>query len=273
MTDPRKESFATTAQTLIKNLEKNKMDGYFCEDSNKAVELVKELVPEGSSIGWGGSVTFAETGAKAALEQGNYNMLDRAKATDAKQAEEMIQKHLSCDTFFMSTNAITIKGELVNIDGNSNRLACLLYGPKQVIVLVGMNKLVKDIDDAINRIHTLACPPNATRLHCDTPCANIGICGNCHNDDCMCCNIVITRHNRHKGRIKVILIAEDLGFQVRTVMEYTLKSGKKLTEEDIASLNEAIENGNLSVLGKQGETVEGKQSPCISYREQDSKNG
>ena len=212
MSDSRKEAFAVTAQTLIKNLEKRGMQGYFCEDSQSAVELVKQFVSEGSSIGWGGTLTFEETGVKNALEEGNYVMLDRSKASGPDQMEELIQKHLSCDAFFMSTNAITLKGELVNIDGNCNRLACLLYGPKQVILLVGMNKVVRDVEDGINRIQTLACPPNATRLGYDTPCAKVGVCANCHNDDCMCCNIVITRHNRHKGRIKVVLIAEDLGF-------------------------------------------------------------
>ena len=212
MSNPRKEAFEITAQTLIKNLEKRGMQGYFCEDSQSAVELVKQFVSEGSSIGWGGTLTFEETGVKNALEEGNYVMLDRTKVNGPAQMEEIVQRHLACDTFFMSTNAITTKGELVNIDGNCNRLACLLYGPKQVILLVGMNKVVRSIDDAVDRIQTLACPPNAIRLGYDTPCAKVGVCGNCHNDDCMCCNIVITRHNRLKGRIKVILIAEELGF-------------------------------------------------------------
>ncbi|MDO4842421.1 MAG: lactate utilization protein [Phoenicibacter congonensis] len=212
MGNPRKDAFAETSKTIIKNLEKRGMDGYFCESSADAVKLVKELVPVGASIGWGGTETFRETGVKDALEEGDYEMLDRSRVQGAEALREMYLSHLGCDVFFMSTNALTTKGELVNIDGNSNRLACLLYGPKQVIVLVGMNKIVHSIEDGINRIQTLACPPNATRLHCDTPCANVGVCGNCHNDDCMCCNIVVTRHNRHKGRVKVILIAEDLGF-------------------------------------------------------------
>ena len=212
MGNPRKDAFAATSKTIIKNLEKRGMDGYFCETSTDAVKLVKELVPAGSSIGWGGTETFSETGVKAALQEGDYEMLDRSKVQGAEALREMYLSHLACDAFFMSTNALTTKGELVNIDGNSNRLACLLYGPKQVVILVGMNKIVRNIEDGINRIQTLACPPNATRLHCNTPCANVGVCGNCHEDDCMCCNIVVTRHNRHKGRIKVTLIAEDLGF-------------------------------------------------------------
>lgn len=214
MTDPCKEAFAATAKTIIKQLERRNMEGYFCESSQEAVDLVRSLVPQGSSIGWGGTVTFEQTGVKAMLQAGDYRLLDRSTvaAGDAEGLRDMYLKHLGADCFFMSANAITRAGELVNIDGNSNRLACLLYGPRQVIVLVGMNKVVEDVDAGVKRIRTMSCPPNATRLHAGTPCERIGVCGNCHDEGCMCCNIVITRHNRHAGRIKVILIAEDLGF-------------------------------------------------------------
>lgn len=212
MSDFRKQAFAATAQTIIKQLARRNMEGYFCESSQDAVELVKTLVPEGSSIAWGGTETFKETGVKAALEAGNYRMLDRSAANAPEELRDMYLSHLASDCFFMSSNAITLKGELVNIDGNSNRLACLLYGPKQVIVLVGMNKVVDNVEAGVKRIQTMSCPPNATRLHTGTPCERIGMCGNCHDEGCMCCNIVVTRHNRQTGRIKVILIAEDLGF-------------------------------------------------------------
>ena len=112
----------------------------------------------------------------------------------------------------MSANAITRKGELVNIDGNSNRLACLLHGPRALYELVGMIQVVGDVDAGIQRIHTLACPPNAVRLRTESPGERTGVCGNCHDVGCMCCNVVVTRHSRQAGRIKVILIAEDLGF-------------------------------------------------------------
>ncbi len=212
MTDPRKVAFEATAETIIKRLKRRNIEGYFCKDSAAAVELVKSLVPEGSSIGWGGSVTFEQTGVKSALEAGNYRMLDRSTVREPEELREMYLSHLAADCFFMSTNAITVTGELVNIDGNSNRLACLLYGPRQVIVLVGMNKVVEDVDAGIKRIHTMACPPNATRLHANTPCERMGVCGECHEKGCMCCNIVVTRHSRFPDRIKVVLIAEDLGF-------------------------------------------------------------
>ena len=212
MDDPRKAAFAATAKTIIRNLERANMEGYFCESSEQACELVASLVPQGSSIAWGGTETFKQTGVKATLEAGDFTMIDRSKATTPEEQRAIILKHSDSDYFFMSTNAITHKGELVNIDGNSNRLACLLYGPKHVIVLAGMNKVVKDVDAGLKRVRAMACPPNATRLHAGTPCETMGVCGNCHDAGCMCCNAVVTRHSRHKGRIKVILIAEDLGF-------------------------------------------------------------
>ena len=212
MENPRTLAFAQTAQTIIKQLERRNMEGYFCETSADAVELVRKLVPAGASIAWGGTETFKETGVKSILEAGDYRMIDRAKATTLEEAREILLQHFASDCFFMSANAITRKGELVNIDGNSNRLACLLHGPREVYVLVGMNKVVEDVDAGIKRIHTMACPPNAARLHTGTPCERTGVCGNCHEAGCMCCNVVVTRHSRQAGRIKVILIAEDLGF-------------------------------------------------------------
>lgn len=158
MENPRTFAFAQTAQTIIKQLERRNMEGYFCETSADAVELVRKLVPAGASIAWGGTETFKETGVKSMLEAGDYRMIDRAKATTPEEAREILLQHFASDCFFMSANAITRKGELVNIDGNSNRLACLLHGPREVYVLVGMNKVVEDVDAGIKRIHTMACP-------------------------------------------------------------------------------------------------------------------
>ena len=120
MENPRTLAFAQTAQTIIKQLERRNMEGYFCETSADAVELVRKLVPAGASIAWGGTETFKETGVKSVLEAGDYRMIDRAKATTPEEAREILLQHFASDCFFMSTNAITRKGELVNIDGNSN---------------------------------------------------------------------------------------------------------------------------------------------------------
>ena len=212
MADPRTQAFAATAGTIIKHLQRANMEGYYCETSKDAVELVRKLVPQGATIAWGGTETFKETGVKAALEADGHPMIDRSKAQTPEEMRDILLKHYASDCFFMSANAITRKGELVNIDGNSNRLSCLLFGPKQVYVLVGMNKVVEDVDAGVKRIRTMACPPNAARLHTGTPCETAGVCGKCHDKGCMCCNLVVTRHSRHSGRIKVILIAENLGF-------------------------------------------------------------
>lgn len=202
-----------TAATVIKKLERHGMDGYFCATSSEAVELVRSWMHEGDSVTWGGSETFKETGMKTALETADcYRMLDRTAASTPEEQREMWRDRTSAEWFFMSANALTLDGELVNIDGNSDRLSLLLHGPAHVVVLVGMNKLVADVDAGLKRIRTVACPLNAARLHTNTPCELTGTCAECHAAGCMCCNVVVTRHSRHEGRIRVVLIGEDLGY-------------------------------------------------------------
>ena len=212
MEDTKRVSYRTTAETVIKNLKRRNMEGYYCETSEEAVELVRSMIPAGDSITWGGTVTFGETGVKAALEQGDWRMIDRATAATPEEKREMWRDRTSADWFFMSANALTLDGELVNIDGNSDRLSLLLHGPEHVVVLVGMNKLVADVDAGFKRIRTVTCPLNAARLHTNTPCEVAGVCSECHSERCMCCQMVVTRHSRHEGRIKVILIGESLGY-------------------------------------------------------------
>ena len=212
MDDTKRAAHRATAQTVIKNLKRRNMEGYYCDTAAEAVELVCGMIPAGDSVTWGGSVTFTESGMKTALEAGDWRLLDRTKAATPEEKREMWRDRSSADWFFMSTNALTIGGELVNIDGNGDRLALLVHGPAHVVVLVGMNKLVADVDSGIKRIRTTTCPLNASRLHTATPCETNGICGRCHAERCMCCETVITRHSRHDGRIKVVLIGEDLGY-------------------------------------------------------------
>ena len=212
MEDTKRVSYRTTAETVIKNLKRRNMEGYYCETSEEAVELVRGMIPAGDSITWGGTVTFGETGVKAALEQGGWRMIDRATATTPEEKREMWRDRTSADWFFMSANALTLDGELVNIDGNSDRLSLLLHGPEHVVVLVGMNKLVADVDAGFKRIRTVTCALNAARLHTNTPCEVAGVCSECHSERCMCCQMVVTRHSRHEGRIKVVLIGESLGY-------------------------------------------------------------
>ena len=203
MDESKLAAYRATAATVIKNLNRRNMEGYYRDTAEEAVELVCGMIPAGDSVTWGGSMTFTESGMRAALEAGPWKLLDRATAHTPEERREMWRDRTSADWFFMSTNALTVGGELVNIDGNGDRLACLVHGPAHVVVLVGMNKLVADVDAGIKRIRTVTCPMNAARLHTETPCETHGICGRCHAERCMCCETVVTRHSPrrpHQGR-------------------------------------------------------------------------
>lgn len=208
----QQQGFKLTAESIIKELNKRNIEGYFCESGKEAVDMILSMLPANASIGWGGSETIKECGLMDALRNGNYDLIDRSSAQTPEERREIYGKTVMADAFLMSSNAITEDGELVNIDGASNRLACLLHGPKEVYVIVGMNKLTKDIPAAIGRIRNVACPANTLRLNRKTPCALTGKCGDCYGDESICSNIVITRRSSIKNRIKVILVAEPLGY-------------------------------------------------------------
>lgn len=212
MEDVKMTARRTTAERIIKKLAIRNMTGHYRDTAAEAVELARGLVEPGQSVTWGGSVSFSESGIKAALEADGHRMIDRSQAATPEEQDAMWREQVGSDWFFMGTNAITLDGELVNIDGNANRLALLLHGPKHVCVIAGMNKVVADVESGLNRIRTVTCPLNAARLHTGTPCELAGVCSNCHAEKCMCCQEVITRHSRHDGRIHVILVGEDLGF-------------------------------------------------------------
>ncbi len=209
----KQDAFAVTAKTIIKNLATRNMEGFYCENSEELVKTIMPMLEKGSSIAWGGSESFKDSGMLAALEaDGGFELIDRMKAQTPQERREVFGKTAMCDNFFMSTNAITTKGELVNIDGNGNRVAALIHGPQHVFIIVGWNKIVKTVEDGINRTRACACPPNAVRLGKTMPCAKTGVCGECYQDDCFCNQIVITRRSGHTGRIKVFLVGEELGF-------------------------------------------------------------
>ena len=212
MEDVKKAARRTTAERIIRKLSIRNMTGHYRDTAAEAAELARELVELGQSVTWGGSVSFSESGIKAALEADGHPMIDRSRAATPEEQDAMWLEQVGADWFFMGANAITLDGELVNIDGNANRLALLLHGPKHVCVIAGMNKVVADVESGLKRIRTVTCPLNATRLHTGTPCELTGACADCHAAGCMCCQEVITRHSRHDGRIHIILVGEDLGF-------------------------------------------------------------
>ena len=209
---PTKQYYRNAAETVIKNLQKRDMEGYYCDSRDEAVKLALSLMPEGSSIGWGGSVTLTESGLMDALAEKNYELIDSSTATNAEENKAIHLKIFAADYFLMSTNAITLDGELINVDGRSNRVCFLCYGPENVIILAGMNKLVSDVESGIKRVRDVASPKNTVRLGRNTPCAKTGKCADCLSPDCICSQTVITRRSHTKGRIKVILIGEELGY-------------------------------------------------------------
>ena len=201
------------AQTIIKALEKRNMTAVYCESIEDCRKKVLEMIPEGSVISWGGSMSIHECGIPDALRQeGKYDVLDRTQYTTPEQQQEFAVKTFKCDYFLMSTNAITLDGELVNVDGNGNRVASLIYGPKHVIVVAGMNKVVDSVEAGYKRTRDIASPPNTIRLNKNTPCSVSGRCGDCMSPDCICNQIVVTRRSREKERIIVMLVNDNLGF-------------------------------------------------------------
>lgn len=209
--EPKQKAYKKLADTLIKNLKKRNIDAFYCENSQLAVELAMGIMKDGRSVGFGGSITLEETGLLDAVKNSGMTMVGPGETKTLEEMQEMHLKTASSDYFLMSTNAITVDGDLINIDGNGNRVSCLIHGPKQVILLVGMNKVVTDVEEGIRRVQNFSAPVNAALFDKKTPCGVVGHCGNCHSPECMCCQIVVTRHSRHTGRIKVILIGESLG--------------------------------------------------------------
>lgn len=211
--DLSKEMFyENTANTIIKNLNKRQMEGYYCKDTKTAIKKVLELIPKGSSISYGGSMSIIESGLMDAIKAEDYNLIIREHAPNIEEERKIYSEICSSDFFLMSTNAITLDGELINIDGRGNRVSFLSYGPQNVIIFAGMNKVVANVEEGFNRARNIAAPPNAVRLNRKTPCAITGKCENCFSPECMCSQFVITRRSGIPNRIKVILIGEELGY-------------------------------------------------------------
>ena len=209
---PKQTFYENQAKSIIHKLEARKMEGYYCPDKESAKAKVLELIgPNKKVVTYGGSMSLDEIGVKEAVEEAGHDLSRREKYVTPEEKRECFAKQTLADVFMMSTNAITLDGELVNIDGSGNRVACLSFGPNEVIVVAGMNKVVSNVEEGIARSRNFAAPPNTVRLGCDTPCAKIGQCGNCLNDT-ICCQIVVTRASRVPGRIKVILVGEELGY-------------------------------------------------------------
>ena len=206
------DAFELLAGNVIKNLEKRNAEGYYFKDSKSCVDAILAMMPKKSKISWGGSMTMEECGLMDALKENDYELIDRLQAKNEQESRELFAKSVLSDYFFMSTNAMTYDGELVNIDGKGNRVACLIQGPEHVFIVVGRNKLTATLDSAVERVRNVASPANAIRLKRNLPCGLTGRCHDCLSPDCFCNQVVVTRRNGQAGRIKVFLINEDLGY-------------------------------------------------------------
>ena len=209
--DPKKEMYTKRGKVLAENLKKRHFEAYYCENKAQALEKAMELIPDGVTIGWGGAMSAQQIGLFDALRNRNVTLLDRDKAADAQKRGALMKRSLMADVFLTGANALSLDGQMVNIDGNGNRMAAIVYGPDSVIVIAGMNKVCDSLEQAVDRARTVAAPANAQRFNIATPCKAAGSCHNCTSPDCICNQLLITRHCRPAGRIKFILVGEDLG--------------------------------------------------------------
>lgn len=204
------------------NLQKNNMEFYYAPAKSDVKNIVEALLHEGDVITHGGTMTMEECGIRELIQSPKYQYLDRAKMAP-EEVPELYRKAFFADVYISSSNAITEDGVLYNVDGNSNRIAAIAFGPKSVIIIAGYNKIVKDLEQAEIRVKTEAAPANCVRLSCKTPCGETGdcislnkadrqICDGCKSDGRVCCNYLISAQQRHKGRIKVIIVGEELGY-------------------------------------------------------------
>ncbi len=210
---------------VIAALGKNNMQGIYVPCINSIPETVEKLLFEGALITAGGSVSVQESGVWELINRDCYNFLDRnRKGITPEEQQEVFKSCIGADFYFCSANAVTENGELINVDGLCNRIASIAFGPKRVIMIVGCNKIVKNVEEGFLRVKQIAAPKNAVRLGLDTPCARLGHCvslvksdspavtAGCSCERRICCDYLVSSHQRIKDRITVILCGEELGY-------------------------------------------------------------
>ncbi len=211
---PKETTYQVQAEKVIQAMKKRNFEAFYCPTKEDALNKAISLIEKGSVVGSGGSATIKEIGLLSYImsHSDDYTYVDRSQAKNEQEAREYHAKNVLSDYYLMSSNAFTADGQLVNIDGNGNRVSCLCFGPKHVIIVVSMNKMCATVEDAYRRVRQDACPPNAIRLNLDTPCATTGFCAECVSTSSLCASLVTTRISRYPDRIKVILVGEPLGF-------------------------------------------------------------
>lgn len=211
MTDPKQKYYNKRGEILVKNLRSRHYDAYYCETKADALAKALELIPKGATVGWGGAMSAKQIGLLDAVNAGDYNAIDREKTTTPEERKKAMKSCLLADVFITGANALSLDGQMVNIDGVGNRVAAIVYGPESILVIAGMNKVMDTLEAAVIRARTIAAPMNKQRFPHQTPCEITGACGDCKSEGCICNQILITRNSKPAGRIKVILVGEDLG--------------------------------------------------------------
>ena len=200
------------AEVLVRNLQRRHFEAYYCATREEALKQVLSLIPEGSSVGWGGAISAEQVGVQEAVRAGNYTAIDRDAFADRADKDRCMRACFDADYFITGANAISLDGQMVNIDGTGNRVGLIVYGPKNIIVVAGMNKVCDKLEDAVKRARTVAAPLNQQRFGLPNPCTCTGACADCISETSICNQILITRHCKPTGRIKFVLVGEELGF-------------------------------------------------------------
>jgi len=209
---PQESRNERLAKTVIRNLERRHIEGFYCPTAEEAVKKVSELIDDGSSVTWGGTMTVRDLGIPDALRnRGTLEVLDRDLVTTAEEKQAMYLRAFSTDVYLTSANAISEDGVIVNIDGNGNRVAAITWGPKKVIFVVGLNKVAQTVEAALSRARGTASPVNAARFDIKTPCQVDGVCHNCNSPESIC-NYVHFLRNSPRRRHVVVLVGESLGY-------------------------------------------------------------
>ena len=211
MATPKELAYEKRGNILVKNLESRHFEAYYCKTKEEALKKALEWIPEGASVGWGGAMSAEQIGLLDAVRNGNFQALDREACKTPEEKDQMAFTCMGADVFLTGANALSLDGQMVNIDGTGNRVAAIVYGPKTVIAVVGMNKVMDTLDSAIRRARTVAAPLNQQRFQLPNPCTATGTCADCKSQTCICNQILVTRNCRPVGRIKFILVGEDLG--------------------------------------------------------------